>query len=68
MSRGLCNCPAKKRCTGPARAILSDAQQRKVYDAVYAEQMREWERQRSRHQQAQAEREAAARAAASMAR
>ncbi|MFP3600952.1 J domain-containing protein [Paraburkholderia sp. SIMBA_053] len=46
-----------------AYAILSDAQQRKVYDAVYAEQMREWERQRSRHQQAQAEREAAARAA-----
>ncbi|MFM0195332.1 J domain-containing protein [Paraburkholderia strydomiana] len=46
-----------------AYAILSDAQQRKVYDAVYAEQMGEWERQRSRHQQAQAEREAAARAA-----
>ncbi|WOD15416.1 J domain-containing protein [Paraburkholderia kirstenboschensis] len=46
-----------------AYAILSDAQQRKVYDAVYAEQMREWEAQRARHQQAQAEREAAARAA-----
>lgn len=46
-----------------AYAILSDAAQRKVYDAVYAEQMRGWEAQRARQQQAQAEREAAARAA-----
>ncbi|MFM0339495.1 J domain-containing protein [Paraburkholderia fungorum] len=46
-----------------AYAILSDATQRKVYDAVYAEQMRGWEAQRTRHQQAAAEREAAARAA-----
>ncbi|CAB3710325.1 J domain-containing protein [Paraburkholderia rhynchosiae] len=46
-----------------AYAILSDPAQRKVYDAVYAAQMRDWEAQRTRHQQAQAEREAAARAA-----
>jgi curved DNA-binding protein CbpA len=46
-----------------AYAILSDAAQRKVYDAVYAEQMRGWEAQRTRHQRAAAEREAAARAA-----
>src|SRR4051794_11068580 len=46
-----------------AYAILSDAEQRKVYDAVYAEQMRHWEAQRERHQQAQARRAAAARAA-----
>ncbi len=46
-----------------AYAILSDAAQRKVYDAVYAEQMRGWEAQRARQQKAQAEREAAARAA-----
>jgi DnaJ-class molecular chaperone len=46
-----------------AYAILSDAAQRKVYDAVYAEQMRGWEAQHARQQQAQAEREAAARAA-----
>lgn len=46
-----------------AYAILSDGAQRKVYDAVYAEQMRGWEAQRTRQQQAQAEREAAARAA-----
>ena len=46
-----------------AYAILSDAAQRKVYDAVYAEQMRGWEAQRTRHEQAAAEREAAARAA-----
>ncbi|QQC65930.1 J domain-containing protein [Paraburkholderia ginsengisoli] len=46
-----------------AYAILSDAGQRKVYDAVYAEQMRGWEAQRARQQQAQARREAAARAA-----
>jgi DnaJ-class molecular chaperone len=45
-----------------AYAILSDAEQRKVYDAVYAEQMRGWEAQRKRQQQAQAKREAAARA------
>jgi len=46
-----------------AYAILSDPAQRKVYDAVYAEQMRGWEAQRTRQQQAQAKREAAARAA-----
>ena len=46
-----------------AYAILSDAAQRKVYDAVYAEQMRGWEAQRARRQEAQAKREAAARAA-----
>jgi curved DNA-binding protein CbpA len=46
-----------------AYAILSDAAQRKVYDAVYHEQMRGWEAQRARQQKAQAEREAAARAA-----
>ncbi|HZZ11319.1 MAG TPA: J domain-containing protein [Paraburkholderia sp.] len=46
-----------------AYAILSDTAQRKVYDQVYAEQMRGWQAQRARHQQAQAEREAAARAA-----
>jgi curved DNA-binding protein CbpA len=46
-----------------AYAILSDAGQRKVYDTVYAEQMREWEAQHTRRQRAQAEREAAARAA-----
>lgn len=46
-----------------AYAILSDAAQRKVYDAVYAEQMRGWEAQRTRRERAQAEREAAARAA-----
>ncbi|MFM0074934.1 J domain-containing protein [Paraburkholderia sediminicola] len=46
-----------------AYAILSDTAQRKVYDAVYAEQMRGWEAQRARQQKAQAEREAAVRAA-----
>ncbi|HEX3635838.1 MAG TPA: J domain-containing protein [Paraburkholderia sp.] len=46
-----------------AYAILSDAAQRKVYDAVYSEQMRGWVAQRTRQQKAQAEREAAARAA-----
>jgi DnaJ-class molecular chaperone len=46
-----------------AYAILSDAGQRKVYDAVYAEQMRHWEAQRERQQHAQAQRAAAARAA-----
>ncbi|MFT4067395.1 J domain-containing protein [Paraburkholderia sp.] len=46
-----------------AYAILSDAEQRKVYDKVYAEQMREWEAQHARRQRAQAKREAAARAA-----
>ncbi|WP_176381771.1 J domain-containing protein [Paraburkholderia youngii] len=46
-----------------AYAILSDAEQRKVYDTVYAEQMREWEAQHTRRERAQAKREAAARAA-----
>jgi DnaJ-class molecular chaperone len=46
-----------------AYAILSDPEQRKVYDSVYAEQMRGWEAQRARQHQAKAKREAAARAA-----
>jgi curved DNA-binding protein CbpA len=46
-----------------AYAILSDTAQRKVYDAVYSEQMRGWEAQRARQHKARAEREAAARAA-----
>jgi curved DNA-binding protein CbpA len=46
-----------------AYAILSDAAQRKVYDSVYAEQMRSWQAQHARRQQAQTEREAAVRAA-----
>lgn len=46
-----------------AYAILSDAEQRKVYDAVYAEQMRAFEAQLARRQRAQAKCEAAARAA-----
>jgi curved DNA-binding protein CbpA len=46
-----------------AYAILSDAGQRKVYDTVYAEQMREWTAQQTRRERAQAQREAAARAA-----
>jgi DnaJ-class molecular chaperone len=47
-----------------AYAILSDASQRQVYDAVFAEQMRGWESTRQRAEREQAEREAAARAAA----
>ncbi|MGF6774976.1 J domain-containing protein [Paraburkholderia sp. GAS334] len=46
-----------------AYAILSDAAQREVYDAVYAEQMRVWETHQQRKAREQAEREAAARAA-----
>ncbi|WP_345816174.1 J domain-containing protein [Paraburkholderia sp. PREW-6R] len=46
-----------------AYAILSDAAQRAVYDAVYAEQMRSWEDQQARREAARAEREASARAA-----
>jgi len=46
-----------------AYAILSDAEQRKVYDKVYTEQMRDWEAQHARRQRTQAKREAAARAA-----
>lgn len=46
-----------------AYAILSDAGQRKVYDNVYAEQMRGWEAQHARRQRTEAKREAAARAA-----
>jgi curved DNA-binding protein CbpA len=46
-----------------AYAILSDAEQRKVYDTVYAEQMREWEALHTRRQRAQARREAQVRAA-----
>ncbi|WP_206002401.1 J domain-containing protein [Paraburkholderia antibiotica] len=45
-----------------AYAILSDAEQRKVYDTVYAEQMSAWEAQLSRGQRARSKREAAARA------
>ncbi len=47
-----------------AYAILSDAAQRQVYDAVYAEQMQAWERHLQRQVREQAEREAEARAAA----
>jgi curved DNA-binding protein CbpA len=47
-----------------AYAILSDASQRQVYDAVFADQMRGWESTRQQAEREQAEREAAARAAA----
>jgi curved DNA-binding protein CbpA len=43
--------------------ILSDAAQRKVYDEVYAEQMRSWEARRQRMERERAKREEAARAA-----
>jgi DnaJ-class molecular chaperone len=46
-----------------AYAILSDAEQRKVYDNVYTAQMHDWEAQHARRQRTQAKREAAARAA-----
>jgi curved DNA-binding protein CbpA len=47
-----------------AYAILSDAAQRKVYDAVFSEQMRGWEIHRQEEERKQAAREAQARAAA----
>lgn len=46
-----------------AYSILSDAAQRQVYDAVFAEQMREWEEHHQRMERERAEREEAARAA-----
>ncbi|MCC8397209.1 J domain-containing protein [Paraburkholderia sp. MMS20-SJTR3] len=46
-----------------AYAILSDADQRKVYDTVYAEQMSAFEAELSGRRREQAERDAAARAA-----
>jgi len=47
-----------------AYAILSDAAQRKVYDDVFAEQMRDWDHQRQQEEQLRAQREAEAQAAA----
>jgi curved DNA-binding protein CbpA len=47
-----------------AYAILSSAAERRVYDAVYAEEMRRWEHQRRHEERLRAEREAAAQAAA----
>ncbi|SAL71163.1 molecular chaperone DnaJ [Caballeronia udeis] len=46
-----------------AYAILSDPAQRRVYDAVFAEEMKRQEEQRRHEEQEQAEREAAVRAA-----
>jgi curved DNA-binding protein CbpA len=46
-----------------AYSILSDRTQRQVYDAVFAEQMREWEEHHQRVERERAEREEAARAA-----
>jgi curved DNA-binding protein CbpA len=46
-----------------AYSILSDPSQRQVYDAVFAEQMREWEEHHQRVERERAEREEAARAA-----
>jgi curved DNA-binding protein CbpA len=43
--------------------LLSDPTQRKVYDEVYAEQMRSWEVRRQRTERERAKREEAARAA-----
>lgn len=47
-----------------AYAILSDPEQRKVYDDVFTKQMRDWEHQRQQEEQVRAEREAKAQAAA----
>ena len=44
-----------------AYSILSDRTQRQVYDAVFAEQMREWEEHHQRVERERAEREEAAR-------
>jgi curved DNA-binding protein CbpA len=46
-----------------AYGILSDPGQRQVYDAVFAEQMREWEAHHQRAERERAEHEEAARAA-----
>lgn len=46
-----------------AYGILSDPDQRKVYDNVFAQQMRDWESQQQRKQRERAKREEAARAA-----
>jgi curved DNA-binding protein CbpA len=46
-----------------AYGILSDPAQRQVYDAVFAEQMREWQVHHQREERERAEREEAARAA-----
>jgi curved DNA-binding protein CbpA len=47
-----------------AYTILSDPEQRKVYDAVFAKEMRRWENQKQKEERERAEREAAAQAAA----
>lgn len=47
-----------------AYAILSDAHQRAVYDAVFAEEMRRWQSEQEKREQERAEREAAEQAAA----
>lgn len=47
-----------------AYAILSDPLQRKVYDAVYANEMRRWDHARKREARVRAQREAQAQAAA----
>lgn len=47
-----------------AYAILSDAHQRAVYDAVFAEEMRRWQSEQEKREHERAEREAAEQAAA----
>jgi curved DNA-binding protein CbpA len=47
-----------------AYAILSDAHQRAVYDAVFAEEMRRWQSEQDKRERERAEREAAEQAAA----
>ncbi|WP_114814977.1 J domain-containing protein [Paraburkholderia kururiensis] len=47
-----------------AYAILSDAHQRAVYDAVFAEEMRRWQSAQEKRERERAEREAAEQAAA----
>ncbi|WP_207004822.1 J domain-containing protein [Trinickia mobilis] len=47
-----------------AYTILSDPLQRKVYDAVYADEMRRWDRQQEHEARMKTEREAQAQAAA----
>ena len=46
-----------------AYSILSDADKRKTYDAVYAEEMRKWDRRAQQEQKRREERERAAQAA-----
>jgi DnaJ-class molecular chaperone len=46
-----------------AYAVLCDSEQRKVYDAVFAEEMRRWQHHRQQAEQERAERESAAQAA-----